>query len=96
MSEGQVAALLLWLVLLAFSLNASPAAHPLAPTCISIFASAAPSSWYRCGPRAGLHEAGDPLFLGLTSLTPASWLAPALLAPASHPCCSSGPWCHPP
>lgn len=81
MSEGQVAALLLWLVLLAFSLNASllrtlrqpPLSTPL------------PGKCHRPGAaltlRAGLHEGLEIHFLGLTSLTLLLGWRLALLAP---------------
>lgn len=70
MSEGQVAALLLWLVLLAFSLNASLlrtlGAHPLYQHLCLGGAIVLVPLWTL---RAGLHEGLEIHFLGLTSLT---------------------------
>ncbi len=82
MSEGQVAALLLWLVLLAFSLNASLlrtlGAHPLYQHLCLGGAIVLVPLWTL---RAGLHEGLEIHFLGLTSLTLLlSWRL-ALLAP---------------
>ncbi len=82
MSEGQVAALLLWLVLLAFSLNASLlrtlGAHPLYQhLCLGGAIVLAPL-WTL---RAGLHEGLEIHFLGLTSLTLLLGWRLALLAP---------------
>ena len=82
MSEGQVAALLLWLVLLAFSLNASLlrtlGAHPLYQhLCLGGAIELVPL-WTL---RAGLHEGLEIHFLGLTSLTLLLGWRLALLAP---------------
>ena len=70
MSEGQVATLLLWLVLLAFSLNASLLrtlhANPLYQHLCLGSAIVLVPLWTL---RAGLHEGLEIHFLGLTSLT---------------------------
>ncbi|MFQ2737799.1 energy-coupling factor ABC transporter permease [Aeromonas caviae] len=82
MSEGQVAALLLWLVLLAFSLNASLlrtlGAHPLYQHLCLGGAIVLVPLWTL---RAGLHEGLEIHFLGLTSLTLLLGWRLALLAP---------------
>ncbi len=82
MSEGQVAALLLWLVLLAFSLNASLlrtlGAHPLYQHLGLGGAIVLVPLWTL---RAGLHEGLEIHFLGLTSLTLLLGWRLALLAP---------------
>ncbi|MDX7708756.1 energy-coupling factor ABC transporter permease [Aeromonas caviae] len=82
MSEGQVAALLLWLVLLAFSLNASLlrtlGAHPLYQHLCLGGAIVLVPLWTL---RAGLHEGLEIHFLGLTSLTLLLGWHLALLAP---------------
>ncbi|MGL6301706.1 energy-coupling factor ABC transporter permease [Aeromonas caviae] len=82
MSEGQVAALLLWLVLLAFSLNASLlrtlGAHPLYQHLCLGGAIVLVPLWSL---RAGLHEGLEIHFLGLTSLTLLLGWRLALLAP---------------
>ncbi len=82
MSEGQVAALLLWLVLLAFSLNASLlrtlGANPLYQHLCLGGAIVLVPLWTL---RAGLHEGLEIHFLGLTSLTLLLGWRLALLAP---------------
>ncbi|MFQ2749711.1 energy-coupling factor ABC transporter permease [Aeromonas caviae] len=82
MSEGQVAALLLWLVLLTFSLNASLlrtlGAHPLYQHLCLGGAIVLVPLWTL---RAGLHEGLEIHFLGLTSLTLLLGWRLALLAP---------------
>ncbi|WP_324031924.1 energy-coupling factor ABC transporter permease [Aeromonas caviae] len=82
MSEGQVAALLLWLVLLAFSLNASLlrtlGAHPLYQHLCLGGAIVLVPLWTL---RAGLHKGLEIHFLGLTSLTLLLGWRLALLAP---------------
>ena len=82
MSEGQVAALLLWLVLLAFSLNASLLrtlhANPLYQHLCLGSAIVLVPLWTL---RAGLHEGLEIHFLGLTSLTLLLGWRLALLAP---------------
>ncbi|MFQ2508710.1 energy-coupling factor ABC transporter permease [Aeromonas caviae] len=82
MSEGQVAALLLWLVLLAFSLNASLlrtlGAHPLYQHLCLGGAIVLVPLWTL---RAVLHEGLEIHFLGLTSLTLLLGWRLALLAP---------------
>lgn len=82
MSEGQVVALLLWLVLLAFSLNASLlrtlGAHPLYQHLCLGGAIVLVPLWTL---RAGLHEGLEIHFLGLTSLTLLLGWRLALLAP---------------
>lgn len=82
MSEGQVATLLLWLVLLAFSLNASLlrtlGAHPLYQHLCLGGAIVLVPLWTL---RAGLHEGLEIHFLGLTSLTLLLGWRLALLAP---------------
>ena len=82
MSEGQVAALLLWLVLLSFSLNASLlrtlGAHPLYQHLCLGGAIVLVPLWTL---RAGLHEGLEIHFLGLTSLTLLLGWRLALLAP---------------
>ncbi|WFF99315.1 energy-coupling factor ABC transporter permease [Aeromonas caviae] len=82
MSEGQVAALLLWLVLLASSLNASLlrtlGAHPLYQHLCLGGAIVLVPLWTL---RAGLHEGLEIHFLGLTSLTLLLGWRLALLAP---------------
>ncbi|MFM4706228.1 energy-coupling factor ABC transporter permease [Aeromonas caviae] len=82
MSEGQVAALLLWLVLLAFSLNApllrTLGAHPLYQHLCLGGAIVLVPLWTL---RAGLHEGLEIHFLGLTSLTLLLGWRLALLAP---------------
>ncbi|MGL6644775.1 energy-coupling factor ABC transporter permease [Aeromonas caviae] len=82
MSEGQVAALLLWLALLAFSLNASLlrtlGAHPLYQHLCLGGAIVLVPLWTL---RAGLHEGLEIHFLGLTSLTLLLGWRLALLAP---------------
>ncbi len=82
MSEGQVAALLLWLVLLAFSLNASLlrtlGAHPLYQHLCLGGAIVLVPLWTL---RAGLHEGLEIHFLGLTTLTLLLGWRLALLAP---------------
>ena len=82
MSEGQVAALPLWLVLLAFSLNASLlrtlGAHPLYQHLCLGGAIVLVPLWTL---RAGLHEGLEIHFLGLTSLTLLLGWRLALLAP---------------
>ncbi|WP_324058598.1 energy-coupling factor ABC transporter permease [Aeromonas caviae] len=82
MSEGQVAALLLWLVLLAFSLNASLlrtlGAHPLYQHLCLGGAIVLVPLWTL---RTGLHEGLEIHFLGLTSLTLLLGWRLALLAP---------------
>ncbi|MGL6483403.1 energy-coupling factor ABC transporter permease [Aeromonas caviae] len=82
MSEGQVAALLLWLVLLAFSLNASLlrtlGAHLLYQHLCLGGAIVLVPLWTL---RAGLHEGLEIHFLGLTSLTLLLGWRLALLAP---------------
>lgn len=82
MSEGQVAALLLWLVLLAFSLNASLlrtlGTHPLYQHLCLGGAIVLVPLWTL---RAGLHEGLEIHFLGLTSLTLLLGWRLALLAP---------------
>ncbi|MFM5818262.1 energy-coupling factor ABC transporter permease [Aeromonas sanarellii] len=82
MSEGQVAALLLWLVLLAFSLNASLLrtlhANPLYQHLCLGSAIVLIPLWTL---RAGLHEGLEIHFLGLTSLTLLLGWRLALLAP---------------
>lgn len=83
MSEGQVAALLLWLVLLAFSLNASLlrtlGAHPLYQHLCLGGAIVLVPLWTL---RAGLHEGLEIHFLGLTTLTLLLGWRLALLAPS--------------
>ncbi|HDO1330120.1 TPA: energy-coupling factor ABC transporter permease [Aeromonas veronii] len=70
MSEGQLAALLIWLVLLAFSLRRSLWQtlydNPLYQHLLLGSAIALVPLWYL---RAGLHEGLEVHFLGLTSLT---------------------------
>ncbi|MGY3902057.1 energy-coupling factor ABC transporter permease [Aeromonas lusitana] len=82
MSEGQAAALVLWLVLLAFSLNGSLLralyANPLYQHLCLGGAIALVPLWYL---RAGLHEGLEIHFLGLTSLTLLLGWRLALLAP---------------
>ncbi|MFQ2412010.1 energy-coupling factor ABC transporter permease [Aeromonas caviae] len=82
MSEGQVAALLLWLVLLAFSLNApllrTLGAHPLYQHLCLGGAIVLVPLWTL---RAGLHGGLEIHFLGLTSLTLLLGWRLALLAP---------------
>lgn len=82
MSEGQVAVLLLWLVLLAFSLNASLlrtlGANPLYQHLCLGGAIVLVPLWTL---RAGLHEGLEIHFLGLTSLTLLLGWRLALLAP---------------
>ena len=82
MSEGQVAALLPWLALLAFSLNASLlrtlGAHPLYQHLCLGGAIVLVPLWTL---RAGLHEGLEIHFLGLTSLTLLLGWRLALLAP---------------
>ena len=82
MSEGQVAALLLWLVLLSFSLNASLlrtlGAHPLYQHLCLGGAIVLVPLWTL---RAGLHEGLEIHFLGLASLTLLLGWRLALLAP---------------
>ncbi|MBL0653097.1 energy-coupling factor ABC transporter permease [Aeromonas caviae] len=82
MSEGQVAALLLWLVLLAFSLNVpllrTLGAHPLYQHLCLGGAIVLVPLWTL---RAGLHEGLEIHFLGLTSLTLLLGWRLALLAP---------------
>ena len=82
MSEGQVATLLLWLVLLAFSLNASLLrtlhANPLYQHLCLGSAIVLVPLWTL---RAGLHEGLEIHFLGLTSLTLLLGWRLALLAP---------------
>lgn len=82
MSEGQLAALLVWLVLLAFSLRRSlwQTLHdnPLYQHLLLGSAIALVPLWYL---RAGLHEGLEVHFLGLTSLTLLLGWRLALLAP---------------
>ena len=82
MSEGQLAALLIWLVLLAFSLRRSlwQTLHdnPLYQHLLLGSAIALVPLWYL---RAGLHEGLEVHFLGLTSLTLLLGWRLALLAP---------------
>lgn len=83
MSEGQVAALLLWLVLLTCSLNGALLrtlhAHPLYQHLCLGSAIALVPLWVL---RAGLHEGLEIHFLGLTSLTLMLGWRLALLAPS--------------
>lgn len=82
MSEGQLAALLIWLVLLAFSLRRSLWQtlydNPLYQHLLLGSAIALVPLWYL---RAGLHEGLEVHFLGLTSLTLLLGWRLALLAP---------------
>ncbi|WP_026034947.1 energy-coupling factor ABC transporter permease [Aeromonas sp. 159] len=82
MSEGQLAALLIWLVLLAFSLRRSLwqtlRDNPLYQHLLLGSAIALVPLWYL---RAGLHEGLEVHFLGLTSLTLLLGWRLALLAP---------------